>query len=127
MYNNNKEKLYDTVLEIAMTNFYTLSKNNGEIALKNFDRKNKGHLCLIKVADLATLFGIKTYIKTNFFNCLLIKFITKNKTIKTTRTKENLVDCNEFINYIEEAYQSRGIFKEIWDAYFSKKGNQNDL
>lgn len=121
--NNNKEKLYDTVLEVAMTNFYTLSKNsNGKIILKNFDRKNKGHLCLIKVADLASIFGIKTYIKTNFLNCFLIKLITKNKTIKTNYSKENLVDCNEFINYIEEAYQSRGIFKEIWEVYFSKKG-----
>lgn len=120
-----KRKLYDTVLEVAMTNFYTLSKNTeGKIILKNFDRKNEGHLCLAKVADLASIFGIKTFIKTNFINCFLIKLATKNKALKTSYSKDNLTDCNEFINYIEEAYQKRGLFKEIWKAYFSEKGNQ---
>lgn len=44
---------YDSVINVALVNIYTLSKEKEKIVLTNFDRKNKDHLLFLRVALLA--------------------------------------------------------------------------
>lgn len=123
---NDKEKFYDTIIQVALTNFYTLSKNNneGKIVLNNFYKKDKSHLCLLRIAEYSTLFGSQVFIKTNKLNGFIIKKKMHGANFRTTKDNDYLIDCNEFIFHIENANQSFGIFEEIWENYFSKKGKE---
>lgn len=44
---------YDGLVGLTMLNIYTLSKDLGTIRLINFDRKNKEHLYMLRVALIA--------------------------------------------------------------------------
>lgn len=44
---------YDNIINVALVNIYTLSKEKEKIVLTNFDRKNKDHLLFLRVALLA--------------------------------------------------------------------------
>ena len=44
---------YDEIINITMVNLYTLTKEKGTIIISDFDRKNKDHLFVIRIALMA--------------------------------------------------------------------------
>lgn len=115
----NKEKYYDTIINIALTNLYTLSKEDNRIVLSGFDRKNKNHLCLIQIAKYAEMFGRDVYVKSSFIDRIVIK---KKLGLKVKNFKEECNDIymDDFITYIEKANEDTNIFEEIYMEYFER-------
>lgn len=115
------EDKYDIILDTALINLYTVSKRLKLIRLKEFDRKNKAHLCLYEIAKvITTLHGFPIEIDCGWLDFLLLK----RKSQLTTRTKlVHFLDksCNELIADIEEAYEAPGVFEKIYDSYFGEK------
>lgn len=108
----------DLILETAVVNLYTISKRSGIIRLKEFDRKNKAHLCLFNVAKICS----NIYNFSIEVNCSWLQFkLLKGKTKQVKRMKlVHFLDksCDELINDIEEAYNAPGAFTKIYETYY---------
>ena len=72
---NDQELLdnYDEIINITMVNIYTLTKEKGTIIISDFDRKNKDHLFVIRVALMAKdVYGFPLKMRCNFWNWIIL-------------------------------------------------------
>lgn len=114
------EKVYDSIVSVALINMFTLSKEENFIKLEGFNRKDPAHLTLIAVGLIGRqVYGFDLGVKASIFDILWLRKHFKCKEIK--RVKEGNIGCNKFIIDIEEANDKFGIFKEIYYAYYAKK------
>lgn len=114
------QKEYDKIIDIALTNFYTLNKRGCEIKIYNFNIKDEGHLCLLHILTIAnTIFDAKVKIKTSLLNYIKIRYKVRVNFLK--RAKKGNVDIVDFISHIENANNKRGIFKEIYRDYYRRE------
>ena len=64
---------YDGLVGLTMLNLRTLSKNDEAIELGDFDRKNKEHLFMLKIALLTrAIHDIPVYIQCSYFDWIII-------------------------------------------------------
>ena len=64
---------YDGLVGLTMLNLCTLSKNDEAIELGDFDRKNKEHLFMLRIALLTrTIHEIPVYIQCSWFDWAII-------------------------------------------------------
>lgn len=116
-------KYYDAILNVTLTNLFTLSKQTKKLVLKNYKEKNPSHRCVLEVASLLSLMGMaQIEIITSPLNFLFLKIFGHNKFfrgkwIKRSKSKEG-VDINEIISHIEEANNDPGVFSRIYSCYF---------
>lgn len=117
-------KYYDAIINVAYINFYTLSKDTNTIVLENYQEKNLSHRCILEIAKIASSLGRKVEIITSPLNFLFLKIFGHDKSFRghwITRSKqEHGIDINDFIQHIERANDSEGIFERIYLTYFKK-------
>ena len=112
---------YDLILETALVNIFTVSKRLKIIRLKEFDRKNKAHLCLFNIAKIcSSLHNFPIEVDCSWFQFLFLK----GKTSSVRRAKlVHFLDksCDNLIKDIEDAYDAPGVFEKIYDEYYGDK------
>ena len=74
---NDQELLdnYDEIINITMINLYTLTKEKGTIIISDFDRKNKDHLFVIRVALMAKdVYGFPLKMRCGFWDWIILNW-----------------------------------------------------
>ena len=122
-------KEFDSLVNVALINFYTLSKDGSQILLDGIDTKDKRHLACVHIASLAKdVFGIKFYLPSGRLNYWKISHKCKSKKWLERINRKNIksinslksVNVEDFISHIEKANNKENIFSEIYDEYFYK-------
>lgn len=118
-------KRLDGIINVAYTNIFTLGKTTKKIVFLNFNPKDEGHLALYFIAVGATnIFNIE--IRYNFSFWKFLWFKIKHKEVKRYRGKKDGIynicfkDVDDFIGYIENANNEKGVFKKIYNEYFKR-------
>ena len=66
---------YDEIINITMVNLYTLTKEKKTIIISNFDRKNKDHLFVIRVALMAKdVYGFPLKMRCSFWDWIILNW-----------------------------------------------------
>ena len=116
-----KFKLYDEIVQVAITNLFTLSKVDGTLRLYGFDPKDKAHLAVLAICPALRLIN-NTEIE---IRCgLRGRAAVRAKGFKwkwALKNKDGVMDINDFIAHIEIAYKMPGIMEEIYNAYYANK------
>lgn len=120
-------KEMDNVVQATIVNLYTLSKDIKEIRISNFGDKNKNHLYLLSVANIAsTLFNFPVKIKMNRIKLQFLKW-------KYPNLYKNVQKCDEAFSFsaqtLLEDMQRMFIphlgnewdYSDIYEAYYERK------
>ena len=112
------QKKYDQFINIALTNLFTLGKNNQTLNFYNYQKNNDGHLAILHIASIARdVFNFQVQIKSSFFTYIKLK----NKYFPwLRRTQINGIDIEQFIQFIENASDEKGIFGKIYQEYYKR-------
>ena len=112
------QKNYDKFINIALTNLFTLGKNNQTLNFYNYQKNNDGHLAILHIANIARdVFNFQVKIKTSFFTYIKLKY-KYFSWLKRTKTDE--IDIEQFIQFIEDANNEKGIFAKIYQEYYKR-------
>ena len=112
------QKNYDKFINIALTNLFTLGKNNQTLTFYNYQKNNGGHLAILHIASIARdVFNFQVRIKTSFFTYIRLKYKYFSW---LKRTKINGIDIEQFIQFIENANNEKGIFEKIYKEYYKR-------
>lgn len=112
-------KEYDAILNVALINLFTLSKEKQVIELNNFDINNRSHLCLLNVAKIAQdTFNFQVTIHCSVLNYWKLKRKMKFHKWFKFNFKSNGINCDKFIEDIENANDAAGIFIDIFEQYY---------
>lgn len=66
---------YDEIINITMVNLYTLSKEKETIIISDFDRKNRDHLFVIRVALMAKdVYGFQLKMRCGFWDWIILNW-----------------------------------------------------
>ena len=74
---NSQELLdnYDEIINITMVNIYTLTKEKGTIIISDFNRKNRDHLFVIRVALMAKdVYGFPLKMRCGFWDWIILNW-----------------------------------------------------
>ena len=114
----NKEKVMDGLVNALLTNLITLTKEDREIYLFNYNRKDSRHWAAIHISSLLReISGTKVYLNCSLVDYLWMKWkFKKIKGIK--RTKKANVDIENELSHIENANNMKGIYSDIYRAYY---------
>lgn len=115
---------YDAIIHITVVNLYTLSKEKNKIILKNFNRKDLSHKCILRIARIMNVLGEKTEIILPPFKYWLYKNILCRSEFGDNwllRSKEEEgIDINQIVSDMETANKDIGVFLRIYNKYFNK-------
>ena len=116
---------YDEIINITMSNIYTLCKNDGEIIISNLDRKNKDHLFILRVALLAKdIFNFPLKIQTSWWNWLILNWKMRkiSRRIPREKKKKPMVNTLELIEFmyppIKEYMEEDFKFEHIYNQFY---------
>ena len=66
---------YDEIINITMVNLYTLSKEKGVIVISDFDRKNRDHWYVLRIALMARdAYGFPIKFKGKFWDWVVMNW-----------------------------------------------------
>lgn len=128
--NAERIKYFDKLLDIGITNLYTLSKKDKIIRISGFDSQDNLCLIMMEIARLLNTLcpenNYKLELKTSLWQYL--KYIRKDKTFKRKRKWISIKNKNfeginpyEFLSHISKANdESINIFEDIYDEYYGK-------
>lgn len=110
----------ESAVYTATINLFTLGKQEKELNIYAFNRRDPGCAALLHIASIVRdLVGYKIRVNCSLIDFLWIKW--KFKTIKGLKlTKEQNVNAKVFIDDIEQAYKQPGIFKEIYKEFYQE-------
>jgi len=113
------ERKMDGLAFALSSNFYTLAKEDKEMYLFNFNRKDSRHWAAIHIASIIRdTIGLKLYVNCSLIDYLWIKW--KFKAIKKVkRTKKANIDIEQELSNLENANNVKGIFSDIYRYYYS--------
>ena len=112
------QKKYDKFVNIALTNLFTIGKDNQILNFYNHQKNNDGHLAILHIAGIARdVFNFQVKIRTSFFTYIKLKYKYFSW---LRRAKNNEIDIEQFIQFIENANNEKGIFKKIYQAYYKR-------
>lgn len=116
------EDVLDKMIQVAITNFYTLNKKYGKIALVGFNYEFPAHKALMRIAQMTSLhLEVPLYVEVGFFGRRRLRR-KSNIDFKRLKTiNEDYPTCNEFIYNIETAFECAGAFEEIYNSYYKKE------
>ena len=116
---------YDEIINITMVNLYTLTKEKGEIILSDFDRKNKDHLFVIRVALMAKdVYGFPLKTRCSFWNWIILNWKMRKLSRRVPRHLEPgpTVNVSELIEFmygpIREYMGENFEFNHIYNAFY---------
>lgn len=123
---NNIYREYDGLVGLTMLNIYSKSKEGKTIRLLNFDRKNKEHLFILRVALIARdLYGFPIEIDGSWWNVFCINWRLRkgfNKVRRAARTEVDGVWVPHLLNLMrpdgKERLGKNFSFADIYEAYY---------
>ena len=121
---------YDSMIATALENIYEMS--DGTIRLYRFDRNNKDHMCVLRIALIARdLFQYPIEVDASWWNvfCLnrkLRKNFDKVKRFRPKRGKDapkgiNVLMLVDKFHTISNTVFGGVEFKDIYEAYYERK------
>ena len=126
---NDQELLdnYDEIINITMVNIYTLTKEKGTIIISNFDRKNKDHLFVIRVALMAKdVYGFPLKMRCGFWDWIILNWKMRKLSCFIPRDNYSLPVVNipkllEFMyppikEYMGENFKFEYIYNQFYEG-----------
>jgi hypothetical protein len=114
----------DNALSVLMINIYSLSKDEKQIIISNYDDKKYSHKCFLVMASyVQTLDGYPIVFQKSLIPYLFLK-IKYGKKYNIQRAKKNKISINveEQIKHIEKYFElNEEIYKQIYKNYFERK------
>lgn len=117
---------YDEIINITMVNLYTLCKDEGKIVLSQFNRKNKDHLFILRVAMLAKdIFNMPLEVEVDFWDKLVLNWNARKISRRIRRWNEEgkAIYVNEMIDFmykpIREYMGYTFRFGDIYDQFYA--------
>lgn len=108
----------DSVMQVALINFFSMSKEKEIIELKKFDINNKKHLAVLNIAvSVGSIFHRDVAVELNTVNFLRLRHKRKcYKSLKRLKTYQTEIPTtDEFIKNIEDSNKVPDIFTEIYE------------
>lgn len=116
---------YDEIINITMVNLYTLCKEDRTIVISNFNRKNKDHLFVLRVALMAKdIYNFPLELKCDFWNWLILNWKMRKLSRRIPRhTKQsNSVNVSQLLEfmyppvreYMGEDFKFEHIYKQFY-------------
>ena len=120
-------KELDSLMNVAIINFYTLGKNGEPLLLVGINPKDKRHLACVHIAKLIKdIYQFQFYLPRYYmiywrlsWKCKSNKWL-KPITKKAIKVPFKLVDVEDFISHIENANEKPGAFAELYDEYYKE-------
>ena len=123
--------LYDKIISSCMVNFYSFSKDNDKIILKDFLSTSKPYLFAFEVAKIVSSIypNKQIYIDMPFIQYIFFKIKNRNvklKYIKKSEEVDNAFNIEDMLDFVADSYGVEfSIFDEIYETYWNRKGNIN--
>ena len=124
---NDQELLdnYDEIINITMVNLYTLTKEKGTIIISDFDRKNKDHLFVIRVALMAKdVYGFPLKMHCGFWDWIILNWKMRKLSYFIPRDNDSLSVVNiskllEFMYHPIKEYMGENFkFEHIYNQFY---------
>lgn len=124
-----KEKydLYDKIISSCMVNFYSFSKDNDKIILRDFFSKSNTYLFAFEVAKLVNAIypNKQIYIDMPFIQYIFFKIRNRKvklKYIKKCEEVDNALNIEDMLDFVADSYGVEfSIFAEIYETYWNRK------
>ena len=123
--------LYDKIISSCMVNFYSFSKDNDKIILKDFLSTSKPYLFAFEVAKIVSDIYPNKQIYINMPFIKYIFFKIKNRKVKLKYIKkceevDNALNIEDMLDFVADSYGVEfSIFAEIYETYWNRKDNIN--
>ena len=123
--------LYDKIISSCMVNFYSFSKDNDKIILKDFLSTSKPYLFAFEVAKIVSDIYPNKQIYINMPFNKYIFFKIKNRKVKLKYIKkceevDNALNIEDMLDFVADSYGVEfSIFAEIYETYWNRKDNIN--
>lgn len=120
----NNYELYDRIIAATYTNIFIESNNKPYIILDSYNTNYIDKVFFEVAKSVSAFTNKKIMVKTNFFNYLLLKLGKSRKQICWYKKEEGTpIPVQDIGNFeSKEFYVEPSIFKEIYQAYYSKEG-----
>ena len=124
---NDQELLdnYDEIINITMVNLYTLTKEKGTIIISDFDRKNKDHLFVIRVALMAKdVYGFPLKMHCGFWDWIILNWKMRKLSCFIPRDNASLpvVNISKLLEFmyppIKEYMGEKFKFEHIYNQFY---------
>ena len=124
---NDQELLdnYDEIINITMVNLYTLTKEKGTIIISDFDRKNKDHLFVIRVALMAKdVYGFPLKMRRGFWDWIILNWKMRKLSCFIPRDNDSLsvVNIPKLLEFmyppIKESMGENFKFEHIYNQFY---------
>ena len=121
---------YDGLVGITMLNIYSLSKQDKTIKLCRFDKKNKEHLYILRIAYLARdIYGFEIEVEGSWWDifCLNLKNHRGFKRVKRYKIKneDNVINVLMLLDFMRPEGKTRlgkdFSFADIYEEYYERK------
>ena len=119
---------YDEIINITMVNLYTLTKEKGEIIISDFDRKNRDHLFIIRVALMAKdIYGFPLKMRCSFWSWIILNWKMRKLSRFIPRDNQTLpvVNIRKLLEFmyppIKEYMGENFEFAHIYNAFYGKE------
>lgn len=116
---------YDEIINITMVNLYTLCKDTQTIVISDFDRKNRDHLFILRVALMAKdVYGFPLKLRIGLWDWLVINWKMRKLSRRVPRHLEpgpsvNVTDLIEFMYPPIKEYMGENFeFKHIYNQFY---------
>ena len=116
---------YDEIINITMVYLYTLTKEKGTIIISDFNRKNRAHLFVIRVALMAKdVYGFPLKMRCGFWDWIILNWKMRKLSRFIPRDNVSLPVVNipkllEFMYPPIKEYMGENFeFKHIYNQFY---------
>lgn len=112
----------DKVIEVTISNLYTIRIDGHIIRFTNFSFKNKGHLAVLYIARSARdVLGLDVEMDMGFFKFYWYNLKYKYSKFCKRHRSSIAIDPSEVILDIERANNKYHLFEKIYETYYERK------
>ena len=116
---------YDEIINITMVNLYTLTKEKETIIISDFDRKNRDHLFVIRVALMAKdVYGFPLKMRCGFWDWIILNWKMRklSRFIPRDNTSLPVVNIPKLLEFmyppIKEYMGENFKFEHIYNQFY---------
>lgn len=116
---------YDEIINITMVNLYTLTKEKETIIISDFDRKNRDHLFVIRVALMAKdIYGFPLKMRCGFWDWIILNWKMRklSRFIPRDNTSLPVVNVPKLLEFmyppIKEYMGENFKFEHIYNQFY---------
>lgn len=107
------------MVQIAIVNMFTLSKEKNVLMLENFDINKPAHRALLQIAlSFSGIFNKKVKLQMSLWNCIKFKLKYRKFNVGVYWKTKKAITCQKFIDDIETARSIVGGFNEAYERFY---------